>query len=238
MDPSGLHQHCAVGKHSLETDVDCNIIVQPHLTDVLQSDPEPSPSPPRSIDFYVRADWKLLPATTCEPEERRTTHTIASEPKHLKESDQERKPPSASTAVGVLLEYEDASLIHPPTVEKEYRLDLLDSFGEINSLSLDLARTFFVFSSLVNAAQPTTSWDCHQDCFVFSLFSNQSCSLFALFSVLSPHPHPATQSPVFSISPTGSPLPPLSGVGTLRTYWEPLPPGLDEPVASSSAEVR
>lgn len=58
----------------------------------LQSDPEPSSSPPPIDGYFTRAQSRLEPGVTCDmwpvPKERRTGHTIALELKHLRQSDQ------------------------------------------------------------------------------------------------------------------------------------------------------
>ncbi|KAL0183553.1 hypothetical protein M9458_019249, partial [Cirrhinus mrigala] len=84
-------------------------LVQPHLADVSQHDPEPSPPPPRL------AEPEPEPTTDGEPEPRATEPSplgviargIATEPEPI-ESDQVREPATVPATVDVPVEHEGA----------------------------------------------------------------------------------------------------------------------------------
>lgn len=57
----------------------------------------------------------------------------------------------------------------------------------------------------------------------------------SLQSVLQSSTNPATQLSLSPISPSLPPQPPLSGLATPWTCWEPIPPPYDEPIAPPAA---
>ncbi|KAL0192425.1 hypothetical protein M9458_010721, partial [Cirrhinus mrigala] len=99
-------------------------LVQPHLAEVLQHDPEPSQPPPRLAEPEPTADGEPEPRATEPSPLGVTERVIATEPEPI-ESDQVREPATMPTTVDVPVRGEGAedSTTHC-TAEGKQCLDL------------------------------------------------------------------------------------------------------------------
>ncbi|KAL0179873.1 hypothetical protein M9458_025315, partial [Cirrhinus mrigala] len=91
-----------------EADVDCNISIQPHLADISQPYPEPSPPSPHIVAHQPEPTADGEPSTTDEASPSgATVLRIALEPEPIM-SDQVREPATSHVAVDVTVECESA----------------------------------------------------------------------------------------------------------------------------------
>ncbi|XP_051734632.1 uncharacterized protein si:ch73-321d9.2 isoform X1 [Ctenopharyngodon idella] len=136
--------------------------------------------------------------------------------------------------MGVLVEFEgmDASPAQTPATESKHKMDLLDSFiecAEINTLCP--CNSYESESSTVLSSPPNLPLPPPQITAIKDTLSLVSCAILHDQIIAKP----VTQPSLPPISPVDSPHPPLSGVASSWSCWEPTLPGRQESVASPPA---